>query len=58
MCFNGVTASTPQYLAEVLQTYTPSRALPSAGDARKFKIPLRKMKFSEQKQFPYQGPGT
>ena len=41
-CYNSVTASTPQYLTDLLQIYTPSRTLPSTADTRKLKIPLQK----------------
>ena len=41
-CYNSVTASTPQYLTDLLQIYTPSRTLRSTADTRKLKIPLQK----------------
>ena len=52
------TASTPQYLADLLQIYTPSCTLRSTPDARKLKIPLFKKKYSGQRSFSYQGPVT
>ena len=58
MCYNSVTASTPQYLTDRLQIYTPSRTLLSAADTRKLKIPLFKKKYSGQRFFSYQGPVT
>ena len=58
MCYNSVTASTPQYLADLLQIYTPSRTLRSTTDTRKLKIPLFKKKYSGQRSFSYQGPVT
>ena len=42
MCYKSVTASTPQYLADLLQIYTPSRTLRFTTDTRKLKIPLSK----------------
>ena len=58
MCYNSVTASTPQYLADLLQIYTPSRTLRSTADTRKLKIPPFKKKYSSQRSFSYQGPVT
>ena len=58
MCYNSVTAFTPQYLADLLQIYTPSRTLRSTADTRKLKIPLFKRKYSGQRSFSYQGPVT
>ena len=58
MCYSSVTASTPQYLADLLQIYTPSRTLRSTADTRKLKIPLFKKKYSDQRSFSYQGPVT
>ena len=58
MCYNSVTASTPQYLADLLQIYTPSRTLRSTADTRKVKIALIKKKYSGQRSFSYQGPVT
>ena len=58
MCYNSVTTSTPQYLADLLQIYTPSRTLRSTADTRKLKIPLFKRKYSGQGSFSYQGPVT
>ena len=49
-------ASTPQYLADLLQIYTPSRTLRSTTDRRKLKIPLLKKKYSGQRSVSYQGP--
>ena len=40
MYYNSVNASTPQYLADLLQIYTPSRILRSTAETRKLKIPL------------------
>ena len=56
MCYNSVTASTPQYLADLLQIYTPSRTLRSTADTRKPKIPPFKKKYSSQRYFSHQGP--
>ena len=53
MCYNSVIASTPQYLADLLQIYTPSRTLRSTADTRKLKIPLFKKKYSGQRSFSY-----
>ena len=39
MCYNSVIASTPQYLADLLQIYTPSRTLRSTADTRKAEDP-------------------
>ena len=58
MCYSSVTASTPQYLADLSQIYTPSRTLQSTADTRKLKIPLFKRKYSGQRSFSYQGPVT
>ena len=58
MCYNSFTASTPQYLTDLLQIYTPSRTLRSTADIRKLKIPLLKKKYSGQRSFSYQGPVT
>ena len=58
MCYNSVTASTPQYLADLLQIYTPSRTLRSTADTRKLKIPLFKKKYSGQRSSSCQGPVT
>ena len=52
------TASTPQYLADLLQIYTSSRTLRSTTDTRKLKIPLFKKKYSGQRSFSYQRPVT
>ena len=57
MCYNSVTASTPQYLADLLQN-TPSRTLQSTADTRKLKIALFKKEYSSQRSFSYQGPVT
>ena len=51
-------SSTPQYLADRLQIYTPSRTLRSTADTRKLKIPLFKKKYSGQRFFSYHGPVT
>ena len=58
MCYNSVTASTPQYLADLLQIDTPSRTLRSTADTRKLKIALFKKKYSGQRSFSYQGQVT
>ena len=58
MCYNSVTAYTPQYLADLLQTYTPSRTLRSTADTRKLKIPRFRKKYSGQRSVSYQGPVT
>ena len=51
-------SSTPQYLADLLQIYTPSRTLRSTADTRKLKIPLFKKKYSGQRSFSCEGPVT
>ena len=58
MCCNSVTPSTPQYHADLLQIYMPSRTLRSTADKHKLKIPLFKTKYSCQRSFSYQGPVT
>ena len=58
MCYNSIIASNPQYLADLLQIYTPSRTLRSTADTRKRKISLFQKKFSGQRSFSYQGPVT
>ena len=58
MCYSSVTASTPQYLADLLQIYTPSCTLRSTTDTCKLKIPLFKKKYSGQRFFSFQGPVT
>ena len=59
MCYNAITASTPQYLADLLQIYTPSHTLRSTADTHKLKIhPLFKKKYSGQRSFSYQRPVT
>ena len=45
MCYNSVTASTPQYLTDLLQIYTPSHTFQSTTATRKLKIPLFKKKY-------------
>ena len=44
-CYNSIIASTPQYLTDLLQIYTPSHTLRSTTDTRKLKIPLFKKKY-------------
>jgi len=51
-------SSTPQYLADLLQIYTPSRTLRSTADTRKLKTPLFKKKYSGHRSFSYHGPVT
>ena len=58
MCYNSIIASNPQYLADLLQIYTPSRTLRSTADTRKRKISLFQKKFSGHRSFSYQGPVT
>ena len=39
ICFLSVTESGPQYLADILKMYIPSRQLRSSSDTRLFQIP-------------------
>jgi len=47
-------ASTPQYLADLLQIYMPSHTLRSTADTLKLKIPVFKKKYWGQRSFSYQ----
>ena len=60
MCYNAVTASIPQYLAECLWTYTPGtlRTPRSVANAHKIKILLCKKRYPGQRLFAYRGPVT
>ena len=55
-CYNSVFGNGPQYLADLVSTYTPSRQLRSAADTRTFRIPYVKTKSFGQRAFQYQAP--
>ena len=39
-CYQIITGTSPQYLAELVQIYVPSRSLRSSSDDRTFRIPI------------------
>lgn len=56
VCYNYFTASAPQYLSELLHTYTPSRPLRSSTDSRILTLPIVRTKSYGQRSFSYQAP--
>ena len=44
LCYQIITGTAPQYLAELVQIYVPSRSLRSSSDDRIFRIPFFKRK--------------
>ena len=44
LCYQIITGTAPQYLAELVQIYVPSRSLRSSSDNRIFRIPFFKRK--------------
>ena len=56
VCYNVISGSSPRYLADLFQLYTPSRSLRSSADSCIFHIPIRRKKFQGQRAFSYTGP--
>ena len=44
LCYQIITGTAPQYLAELVQIYVPSRSLHSSSDDRTFHVPFFKRK--------------
>ena len=51
VCYNVISGSAPQCLADPLQLYTPSRSVRSSADPRFFRISTRRKKFQGQRLF-------
>ena len=58
LCFSTITSSTPAYLSDLLQLYSPSRSLRSSADTHLFKIPLYTCKTKGDRAFSYFGPSV
>ena len=58
LCFNAINHSTPAYLSDLLQLYSPSRSLRSSADTCLLKLPLYKCKTRGDRAFSYAGPSV
>ena len=58
LCLNVTTFSTPAYLSDLLQLYSPPRSLRSGADKRLLKIPLYKCKTRGDRAFSYFDPSV
>ena len=59
ICFNSISGTTPQYLSDLLQPYTPARQLRSASDTQTFVVtPRVNTKTFGERSFSYAGPSV
>ena len=58
ICFNSISGTSPHYLSDLLQPYTPARQLRSASDTRTFAIPHVNTKTFGERSFSYAGPSV
>ena len=58
ICFNSISGTSPQYLSDLLQPYTPARQLRSASDTRTFVTPRVNTKTFGERSFSYAGPSV
>ncbi|KAK7101509.1 hypothetical protein V1264_019884 [Littorina saxatilis] len=56
LCFRNFDLSSPSYLSDLLDVYSPSRSLRSSADTRLFRIPSARTKTYGQRTFSYQAP--
>jgi hypothetical protein len=56
LCFHCLDNTAPLYISELLQLYTPSRSLRSAGDTRIFRIPKVRLASQGHRAFAFSGP--
>ena len=56
LCFHAIHFSSPAYLLDLLQLYSPSRSLRSSSDTRLLKVPVYKCKSKGDRAFSYFGP--
>ena len=55
-CYKCLKGSSPIYLQEFLEIYTPKRTLRSSSDKSIFKIPSKHYKFYGERSFDFAGP--
>ena len=58
ICCNSISGTAPQYLSDLLQTYTPARQLRSASDTQTFVTPRVNTKTFGERSFSYAGPSV
>ena len=58
ICYASLTGTSPKYMSELVNVYTPSRCLRSLSDSRTLTVPCVRTNTYGQRSFAYQGPAT